>query len=170
MLFDFYRYLNYSDITDYLNCYSTFLMSKNDLKKNILNHRMNVLINSYLNDKNNNNKYDYYYYYLANYKDNYLQKELLQLPQPIQMDITQDFDEDIRDHYRFMITKNPIEPPIDYDEIDRKFLEEEFARQKEKEIINDYNDDEFLDDYDEEFEEFDDYYNDDEDYYNEEYY
>lgn len=175
MLFDFYRYLNYSipnnGVGDYLNCYSTFLMSRKDLRDNVLKHRMNVLIDVYMNDvnKNFNNKLDYYYYYLNNYTDKYLDRELIGYKQlkTGDIDITEDFDKDVRDHYRFMITKNPVEPPIDYDEIDKKFYEEELLKQKEQEELAEIK---TYDEYDDEYDYNDEYdYYDDYDYNNDDY-
>lgn len=166
MLFDFYRYLNTHN--DYVDCYSTFLLSRKDLKKNILKHRMNILIDIYLYDlKNNKNKFDFYYYYLTNFKDSYFDKSLLS-DENLKLktiDMTQDFDKDVRDHYYFITTPNPVEPPIDYDEIDKRFYEEELLREKEKEdlaVINedDYDDYDYDNDYYDEFE-YDIDYNDD---------
>lgn len=164
MLFDFYKYLNHSintnGMNDYINCYSTFLMSRKDLPKNILKHRMNILIDVYLNDKNPNYKYDYYYYYLNNFKDSYFDKETILHKKLLKsIDITEDFDSDVKDHYKFMITKNPIEPPIDYDEIDKQFYEEELLKQKEKEEL------EAMKNYNEYYDDDDDYYFEDYDYY-----
>ena len=65
MLFDFYNHLNNNYLNDYLNCYSTFLLTKKELKKNILNIRMNILIDTYLY-MNKKNKFDLKYYLLAN--------------------------------------------------------------------------------------------------------
>lgn len=166
MLFDFFRYINTPN--DYLECYSTFLMTRKDLKSNILKHRMNVLINSYLNDKNTN-KYDYYYYYLMNHKDDYLERPLI-TNQIIIKDEFEDFDRDIKDHYNFMLSKPPPEPIIDYDEIDKKFYEEEYLKQKEKEdklIEMEYEDDEYYDEYEDydECDDFDDPSYDYDDYY-----
>ena len=178
MLFDFYHYLNYSmpnnGVGDYLNCYSTFLMTRKDLRDNVLKHRMNVLIDVYINSVNKNfkNKWNYYYYYLNNYIDKYLDKELIRYNElnNSDIDITEDFDDDVRDHYRFMITKNPVEPPIDYYEIDKKFYEEELLKQKEQEELAenkyyDEYDDEYDYDYYDEYDYYDDYNNDDYDEY-----
>lgn len=178
MLFDFYHYLNYSmpnnGVGDYLNCYSTFLMTRKDLRDNVLKHRMNVLIDVYINSVNKNfkNKWNYYYYYLNNYIDKYLDKELIRYNElnNSDIDITEDFDDDVRDHYRFMITKNHVEPPIDYDEIDKKFYEEELLKQKEQEELAenkyyDEYDDEYDYDYYDEYDYYDDYNNDDYDEY-----
>ncbi len=164
MLFDFYRYIN--EPNEYLECYSTFMMTNKDLKKNILNHRMNVLINSYLNDKNKH-KFDYYYYYLSNHKDNYLDRPLLDKNIVIFKD--DDYDRDVIDHYNFLISKPPPEPIIDYDKIDEKFYEEEYLKDLEKiekemnyyeyEDYEDYEDYEIYDDY-EEIEEIESYYED----------
>lgn len=174
MLFDFYRYLNYSlpnnGVGDYLNCYSTFLMSRKDLRDNVLKHRMNLLIDIYMNSIDKKiNKYDYYNYYLANYNDKYLDRELIaNCKKDLDTyDITQDFDSDVRDHYRFMITKNPSEPVIDYDEIDERFYEEELLKEKEKEEMTEIKSyDDYDDDYDYDY--YDDYY-DDYDYNNDDF-
>ena len=45
MLNNFVYYLYENNLNDYLNCYSTFLMTNKNLRDNILNHRMNFLIN-----------------------------------------------------------------------------------------------------------------------------
>jgi len=156
MLFDFFNYLNNNDLGDYLDCYSTFLISRKDLKKNILNIRMNVLIDTYLKLEKKN-KFDYYYYYLSNFKDDYMNKPLLVYDFD-KKDEFEGYDDDVKDHYKFMITKNP-EEVIDYDELDRKFLEEEQAREDEKEFDK-------IIDLDEEEE---DYYDDSDDYYYEDY-
>lgn len=163
MLFDFFNYLYNNDLGDYLDCYSTFLISRKDLKKNVLNIRMNVLIDTYLKLEKKN-KFDYYYYYLSNFKDDYMNKPLLVYDFD-KKDEFESYDDDIKDHYKFMITKNPVEE-IDYDELDRKFLDEEQAREDEKEFdkIVDLEEEE-EDDYDE----IDDYYYEDYDDY-EEYY
>ena len=162
MLFDFFNYLNSihsNGMSDYLDGYSTFLMTNKDLKDNVLYLRMNVLINAYLNNKKVGNKSDYYSYYMGNYKDDYLTKEFIKnLHKSIDTKATEhDFDADVIDHYRFMTTKPPSEPEIDYDEIDRKFCEEELLREKEKSIEVRFDDE--IDDYD--YYDYDDYdYND----------
>jgi len=73
MFVDFNNYLNTiknNDIYDYFNCYSTALITRKDLKDNILTHRMNFLINYYVSNLNNNiNKSELINYYLKNYKD-----------------------------------------------------------------------------------------------------
>lgn len=150
MLFDFFNYLYNNDLQDYLNCYSTFLLTKKDFKKNILNIRMNILIDNYVKN-NKKNKFDYYYYYLNNYKDDYLNKPLIN-HNIIKINENNE-DDEIDDHYKLMFIKNPEKKIIDYDELDKKFIEEELKKEEEKyydKII--------------ELEE-DDYYEDDEDYY-----
>lgn len=157
MLFDFFRYINTPN--DYLECYSTFLMTNKDLKKNILNHRMNVLINSYVNDNfKNKNKLDYYYYYLSNHKDNYLDrpllsKEVIKIKNDNDDD---DYDGDVIDHYKFMTTKPPPKPEIDYDKLDEKFYEEEYLKELEK-LEKEMNNNEFDDDEYYEYDCYDDY-------------
>lgn len=175
MLFDFFNYLystHSNGMSDYLDGYSTFLMTNKDLKDNVLYLRMNVLINAYLNNKRIGNKSDYYSYYMSNFKDDYLTKVFIKnLHKSIDTKATvYDFDADVIDHYRFMTTKPPPEPEIDYDEIDKKFCEEELLREKEKsieirfddEINDDYDDYDDCEDYDyydynDDVEEFDDY-------------
>lgn len=158
MLFDFYRYLNTHN--DYVDCYSTFLMSRKDLKKNILKHRMNILIDIYLYNLNNKNKFDFYYYYLTNFKDSYFDKSLISdymYDNKLKtIDMTEDFDKDVKDHYYFISTPNPVEPPIDYDEIDKKFYEEELLREKEKQELTVINEDDY-DDYDYDYDYYDEY-------------
>lgn len=166
MLFDFFRYINTPN--DYLEYYSTFLMTKEDLKSNILYHRMNVLINSYLYDKNKN-KFDYTYYYMLNHKDNYLDKPLIS--NKVEFKNEPDYDRDVIDHYKFITTRGPKEPEIDYDELDKKFYEEELNKQKEKEEIelnddNYYDDFDDYDDYDYELGDYDEYVEDFHDEYN----
>jgi hypothetical protein len=56
-----------------------------------------------------------------------------------------DYDRDVIDHYKFITTRGPKEPEIDYDELDKKFYEEELIKQKEKEEME-FNDD-YYDDY-----------------------
>ena len=152
MLFDFYRFINSPN--EYLECYSTFLMTNKDLKKNILNHRMNVLINSYLNDKNKN-KFDYYYYYLSNHKDNYLERPLLSKEVINIKDDNDDYDQDVIDHYKFLIAKPQPKPVIDYDKIDEKFYEEEYLKEIEK-MEKEMNNYEYYDDYDD-YDDYNDY-------------
>jgi len=129
MLFDFHNFLYNNPLNDYLNSYSSFLLSKKYLKNNILHLRMNILINYYLNN-NSKNKFDYYYYYLANFKDKSMDLPLLTF-NPIPDDEFKGFDDDVIDHYKFIITKNPIEPLENYDEIDYKFYQEEYEKLKE---------------------------------------
>jgi len=165
MLFDFFHYLytiKNNEISDYFDCYSTFILTQKDLKENVLNHRMKFLINNYVNKKSNNN-YDYYYYYLTYYKDDYLKKPFL--PKENKTIIEIDYDDDVREHYRFITTPNPPKPVIDYEELDKKYyLEEE--EEKNNVIVDDdyeneyYDDEYYINEYDdyEEIDEDDEYY------------
>lgn len=168
MLFNFFNYLHSireNDVNDYFNGYSTFIMTNKDLKDNILYHRMNFLISYY---NKNGNKSDYINYYVKNFKDDYFSKAFLpKIPEKKIIDIIDNCDSDVKDHYKFLLSKRPIEPEPDYEEIDKKFyLEEEEKKNKELEI--DYNYDDYEDDYYEEEYYEDEYY--DDEYYNEEYY
>ena len=144
MLFDFFNYLNNNDLNDYLDCYSTFLISRKDLKKNVLNIRMNVLIDTYLKNEKKN-KFDYYYYYLSNFKDKYMEKPLLKFDKICEFkDEFEGFDDDVKDHYKFIRTKKEKEPEPDYDEIDKKYYEEQM--EKDEEVVEDFDYDSY--DYD----------------------
>ena len=175
MINNFTYFLYNNDISDYLNCYSTFIMTRKDLRNNILNHRMNLLINYYSNHEKQK-KYKLIENYIHSYKDDYLsrsfklneeEKEKEKPENPEQR------DEDVEDHYKYMFINPKPKPEIDYDEIDRnyelKLLKEEEEKQREKEIIleNDYNDDyedyeyynsDDYDDYENDYDIMDDYY------------
>lgn len=175
MINNFTYFLYNNDISDYLNCYSTFIMTRKDLRNNILNHRMNLLINYYSNHEKQK-KYKLIENYIHSYKDDYLsrsfklneeEKEKEKPENPEQR------DEDVEDHYKYMFINPKPKPEINYDEIDRnyelKLLKEEEEKQREKEIIleNDYNDDyddyeyynsDEYDDYENDYDIMDDYY------------
>ena len=111
MLFDFFNYLHNNDLGDYLNCYSTFLISKKEHKKKILNIRKNILIDTYIKI-NNYNKFYYNTYYINNYYDEFMDKPLI-------------------DHYKLMFIKNPEKKIVDYEELDRLFIENELKKEEE---------------------------------------
>jgi hypothetical protein len=144
MLFDFFNYLHNNDLGDYLNCYSTFLISRKELKKRILNIRKNILIDTYIKI-NNNNKFYYNTYYINNYYDEFMDKPLIENHyKPIK-----DEEDDIDDHYKLMFIKNPEKKIVDYEELDRLFIEKELKKEEEKYYDNlseteedDYHDDE----------------------------
>jgi hypothetical protein len=169
MLFDFFNYLHNNNLDDYLNCYSTFLLTKKDYKNNILKIRMNILIDTYIKFEKKN-KFDYLYYYLNNYKDKFLDKPLINYEYNKHSII--DDDDDIDDHYKLMFIKNPEKKIIDYDELDKLYVEEELRKEEEKEYekLCDLNDDEYYyEDDDCEYYEDNNIY-DDEEYYYDEYY
>jgi len=152
MLFDFFNYLHNNDLGDYLNCYSTFLISRKELKKRILNIRKNILIDTYIKI-NSNNKFYYNTYYLNNYYDEFMDKPLIDNNfKPIINE-----DDDIDDHYKLMFIKNPEKKIVDYEELDRKFMEDELKKEEENYYDN-------LTEIDE-----DDYYDDEENIYDDNY-
>ena len=167
MINNFTYFLYNNDIADYLNCYSTFIMTRKDLKNNILNHRMNLLINCYSNQEKQK-KYKLIEKYICSYKDDYLSPSLKlnEEKEEKEKENPEQRDEDIEDHYKYMFINPKPKPEIDYDEIDKnyelKLLKEEEEKQREKEIIleNDY----YYDDYDDyeyyNSDEYDDYEND----------
>jgi hypothetical protein len=132
-------------------------MTRKDLKNNILNHRMNFLINYYIQENNNKiKKYKLIEYYMRTYKDNYLNNTIKnhQIEPYEIIDEIEKRDDDIEDHYKYMFINPPPKPEIDYDELDKQYelkLELEAAeKEREKEIMieNDINDDYDDDDYD----------------------
>jgi hypothetical protein len=157
MLFNFFKYLYDLDndgIANYLNCYSTFLMTKKDLCNNILYHRMNVLINYYIsNTIPPPRKYDLVNYYLSIWKDDYLNKPTINYQIPFKDSSWDNMDEDVRDHYHFMTSRPPPKEEIDYDEYDKKFYQEEEDKKLEelnkkmKEYDDTYEDDWDCDDW-----------------------
>ena len=171
MLNNFHYFLYNNDLNDYLNCYSTFLMTQKDLKKNILNHRMNFLINYYISNLNNNSikKYKLIEYYTRSYKDNYLMNNLKkrnEMNGNEMNDYIEKRDDDVEDHYKYMFINPPPKPEIDYDELDRQYLIKlELEEQEKYDMENNDEYDDYEDDiYDDDYEELDnDYeYNDDE--------
>lgn len=166
MLNSFHYFLYNNDLNDYLNCYSTFLMTKKDLKHNILNHRMNFLINYYINQNNNSiKKYKLIEYYTRAYKDNYLKNDTTKLIE--KEDNVDDYiekrDDDVEDHYRYMFINPPPKEEIDYDELDRQYLLKLELEEKEKYEMENYDEyvdyeDDYIDDYDDIYDELDDTY------------
>jgi hypothetical protein len=171
MINSFTYFLYSNNLTDYLNCYSTFIMTRKDLKNNILNHRMNLLINCYTNNEKLK-KYKLMEYYIRSYKDNY-QESIMSLndeeTEKKEEENPEQRDEEIEVHYKSIINPNFNPKPkeiIDYDEQDKlyelKLQKEEEEKKREIEIAlendyyNDYNDDYNNDDYE--------YYNTDDDY------
>ena len=160
MISNFTYFLYNNNLNDYMNCYSTFLMTRKDLKDNVLNHRMNLLINYYTNEEKLEqiNRQKLIQYYISSYKDNYI-KPSLDIDANNNNDNNNDNndnnDVDVEDHYKYMFVNTKPKPPvIDYDEIDKEYAlkleleEEEKQREKEIQLENDY----------------DDYYDDDENY------
>ena len=195
MINNFSYFLYENNLTDYLNCYSTFLMTRKDLKNNILNHRMNFLINYYIQEKNSKmKKYKLIEYYIRSYKDDYLKKTIEYNNEndnngnenaidenenendnendnenPIDEYEIERRDEDVEDHYKYMFINPPRKAEIDYDDIDRiyelKLEEEERLKDREKEILLENEYEDNYDNYDIN-ENYEDYeYNTDDDYY-----
>jgi hypothetical protein len=142
-------------------------MTRKDLKDNVLNHRMNLLINHYISQEKLQeiNRHKLIQYYISSYKDDYI-KPTLDIDANgnangnVNGNVNGKNEEnndncDIEDHYKYMFVNTKPKPPvIDYDEIDREYAlnleleEEEKQREKEIQIEND----------------FDEYYDDDENY------
>jgi len=173
MINNFAYFLYNNNLSDYLNCYSTFIMTRKDLKNNILNHRMNLLINYYTNQEKLK-KYKLIEYYIRYYKDDYLlSKENKIKTFREEEENPEQRDEDVEDHYKYMFINPKQKPEIDYDELDKiyelKLLKEVEEKQREKEIIleNDYyedyedyeyyNSDEYENDYENDYDIMDDY-------------
>lgn len=149
MLVDFFNYLYNNNLDDYLNCYSNFLIIKKEDKNKILNIRKNILIDTYLK-VNNINRFYYNNYYLTNFTDEFMNKPLINRNyKPIIINE----EDDIDDHYKLMFIKNPEKKIVDYEELDRLFIEEELKKEEQEYYDN-------LSDNDE-----DDYYDEDENIY-----
>ena len=156
MLSSFSYFLYNNNMNDYLNCYSTFMMTNEYLRNNILSHRMNFLINCYVEqNKQFENRNKLMEYYLRSYKDDYL------IPKDVEkysiVDEPEKRDDDVEDHYKYMFINPPPKPVIDYDELDKEYAlklqleEEEKAKEKNKndayyEYSDEYDDYEY--DYD----------------------
>jgi len=164
MLFDFFNFLHNNDLNEYLDCYSNFLISRNEPMNKILNIRKNILIDTYAK---NNNKFYYNNYYLINFNDNLKNKKLIH---HVNIFSNNDYDDnDIDDHYKLMFIKNPEKKIIDYDELDKKYIEDEIKKEEENkyDILAEFSDDYYEDD-DDELDDIN-YYEDDESYYDEYY-
>ena len=158
MISNFTYFLYNNNLNDYMNCYSTFLMTRKDLKDNVLNHRMNFLINYYIDQEKLEpiTKNKLIQYYISSYKDDYIKPSLeINENNDNNNDNNENDDNEIDDHYKYMfVNTKPKQPVIDYDEIDKEYAlklqleEEEKQREKEIQQENDY----------------DDYYDDDENY------
>ena len=166
MLNNFQYFLYNNDLNDYLNCYSTFLMTRKDLKDNILNHRMNFLINYYVNQVNTYSKHKLMESYMRSYKDNYLNttSNIVKINDD---NYIEKRDDDVEDHYKYMFINPPPKPEIDYEELDRQYLLKLESEEIEKN--NDAYDDTYddYDDYDDCNDCNDDYYENIEDDYDE---
>lgn len=126
----FYNNINNSEISDYFNCYSTFIMSKKDLKKDILNFRRDFIINYYLDETKNHNKIlkkDLIHYYNNNIKDNYLvdKKEIERFPIISSSLIEEE--------------KNEEKIILDYDLYLEKINNELIIKQEDELFIEEYN-------------------------------
>ena len=170
MINNFTYFLYNNDIADYLNCYSTFIMTRKDLKNNILNHRMNLLINCYSNQEKQK-KYKLIEKYICSYKDDYLSPSLKlnEEKEEKEKENPEQRDEDIEDHYKYMFINPKPKPEIDYDEIDRIYLlnleKEEKEKEREKEILLENEYDDYYDNY-----ETNEYYDDNEYYSDDDYF
>ena len=147
MLNNFVYYL----YDDYLNCYSTFLMTNKSLRDNILNHRMNFLINYYIsNNKNNHlsrhkliNLYSSSYY--ADYKKkyyNYHNNDKNDKNDKNDNYYEEKRDDDVEEHYKNIIKVPDNKKQPDYDKLDEeysiKIKREEYEKKRDKEIIEEY--------------------------------
>jgi len=151
MLSSFSYFLYKNDMNDYLNCYSTFMMTNEYLRNNILNHRMNFLINYYVEqNKQKENRNKLMEYYLRSYKDDYLVSK--QIDKYSIVEEPEKRDDDVEEHYKYMFINPPPKLTIDYDELDKQYAlklqleEEEKAKEKEKDKNDIYY--EYSDEYD----------------------
>ena len=159
---DYIKNIKNNDINNYFNCYSTYIMTRKDLKSNILNHRMNFLIKFYIETNNKNiiskNLVDYY---LKNINDTYLTQNFNDDLYLLNKDDNRDLekrDDDVELHYKNMFSI-PIIPKKTLEEIEKEekeldkiYLDKLYIEEKRKkdylddiEIIN--NERNFINDY-----------------------
>jgi len=129
------------------------MMTNQSLKDNVLNHRMNFLINYYIQqNKSIQNKTKLLEYYLRSYKDTYLVDKKKDIVSFNMIDNEPEKrDDDVEDHYKYMFINPPPKEPIDYDEIDRQYelkLQMEEEEKKKEHDYCEYSDDEYDDYYD----------------------
>lgn len=171
MIVDFMNYcnnINSNDINEYFKCYSSYIMSRKDLRENVLNHRMNFLINYYIEKNNKTDKNKLIEYYIKNYKDNYpidtlnIQKHNF-IPEP-----EEKRDDDVEFHYKKMFSVPPPHQEEDESEIDKYFEQQEKNKEEiyEDDYIKEYYEIYSESDYNNYEDDIDleEYYEDDEDY------
>lgn len=141
MIVDFMNYCNNiksNDVNDYFNCYSSFIMSRKDLRENVLNHRMNFLVTYYIQESKKTDKNKLIEHYIKNYKDNYPTNILNIQNHKFTPEPEEKRDDDVEIHYENMFTIPP--PPTlkeeDESEIDKFF--EELEKKNEKYDAYDY--------------------------------
>ena len=166
MIADFMNFCNNiksNDVNEYFNCYSSFIMSRKDLRENVLNHRMNFLVSYYIDQNNKIDKNKLIAYYSKNYKDNYPTDTLNIQYHNFTAEPEEKRDDDVENHYKYMFIPPP--PPKEENE---EVNEEEYYEEPQ-DISDYYNEyDEYYDetdynDYEEEMD-LDDFYEDEEDY------
>ena len=165
MIVDFMNYCNNiksNNVNDYFNCYSSFIMSRKDLRDNVLNHRMNFLVSYYIDQNNKTDKNKLIEYYSKNYKDNYPTDTLNIQQHNFTPEPEEKRDDDVEMHYKNMFTIPP--PPKEEDE---KSEEEYFEENQEIIDYNDYNEfdeSDYYNDYEEDID-LEEYFEDDDDDY-----
>lgn len=176
MIVDFMKFCNnikMNEVNDYFNCYSSFIMSRKDLRENVLNHRMNFLVSYYIQESKKSDKNKLIEHYIKNYKDNY-PTDILNIqhhkfiPEPEEIR-----DDDVELHYKNMFTVPPPTPEEDESEIDKYFQEQEKKKEEKKiedeyddykkEYYEIYNESDYYNDYEDDMD-LEEYYEDDEDY------
>ena len=144
MIADFMNFCNNiksNDVNEYFNCYSSFIMSRKDLRDNVLNHRMNFLVSYYIDQNNKIDKNKLIAYYSKNYKDNYPTDTLNIQYHKFTPEPEEKRDDDVEMHYKDMFTIPP--PPKEEDqESEEEYYEEQ------QEVSDYYNEYDELDDYD----------------------
>lgn len=152
-----------NEIYDYYNCFSSYIMSKKDLRNNILSYRKMFLINYYYETNKENNKKELIKFYNLNYKDDY--NTTLINHNIKYIDDEEKRDEDIELHYRslyrcpeFYYTLKNIEETFDdeeeyyysetettiymseSDEYEEEYYEDENEEEENEEEYNNYFD------------------------------
>ena len=147
---DFLENLNKNPIKHYFQCYSSYVMSRKDLRNDILLYRKNFLIRYYM--ENNNEKYDTLdNIYKQKFNDKY---PIYNINKIINYKKEEDYeekrDDDVELHYKNMfINPPPIIPKTEEEEDD--YIEEYSETCTVVSEIH-YNTDDDYDDYNYEYE------------------
>ena len=126
------------EVNDYFNCYSSFIMSKKDMRDNVLNHRMNFLINYYVEQKEKVDKIKLLDYYMLNMKDKY-DTDTTNLERHIFKDDSEKRDDDVELHYKNMFAIKLTRPEVVEEELVDPDIKSESSYEDDEDYYDDYD-------------------------------